>query len=82
MNLPEIVRYGVDPRCVLKKIDLFSLRTHHIHLVLAVEQALKTAPSAEGIQGLVQVGSDFLSAHSSQTCIFFHRNVISGPKSR
>lgn len=23
MNLPEIVRYGVDPRCVLKKIDLF-----------------------------------------------------------
>ncbi|KAK6061504.1 SIT4 phosphatase-associated protein [Cooperia oncophora] len=54
LDLPEIIRYGVDPRCVLKKVDLFSLRTHHIHLALAVEQAMKSSPNARGVQKLVQ----------------------------
>ncbi|KAK6032182.1 SIT4 phosphatase-associated protein [Ostertagia ostertagi] len=54
LNLPEIIRFGVDPRCVLKKIDLFSLRTHHIHLALAVEQAMKSSPNARIVQKLVQ----------------------------
>ncbi|KAK5979633.1 SIT4 phosphatase-associated protein [Trichostrongylus colubriformis] len=54
LNLPEIIRSGIDPRCVFKKVDLFSLRTHHIHLALAVEQAMKSSPNARGVQKLVQ----------------------------
>ncbi|VDL75028.1 unnamed protein product [Nippostrongylus brasiliensis] len=54
LNLPEIIRFGIEPRCVLKKIDLFSLRTHHIHLALAVEQAMKNSPSSQGVRSAAE----------------------------
>ncbi|XGW08923.1 hypothetical protein V3C99_011326 [Haemonchus contortus] len=54
LSLPEIIRSGIDPRCVLKKIDLFSLRSHHIHLALAVEQAMKTSSNARAVQKFIE----------------------------
>ncbi|RCN51865.1 hypothetical protein ANCCAN_01953 [Ancylostoma caninum] len=53
-NLLQMVRYGVDPRCVLPKVDLYSLRTHHIHIALAVEQARKTSSNKEAIEELIE----------------------------
>ncbi|KAJ1373981.1 hypothetical protein KIN20_036558 [Parelaphostrongylus tenuis] len=54
LDLPSLARFGIQPRCVLSKIDLQSLRTYHIHLVLAVEQAQRNSPNSQGLQELVQ----------------------------
>ncbi|KHJ92993.1 hypothetical protein OESDEN_07106 [Oesophagostomum dentatum] len=54
LNILEMVRYGVDPICVLPKIDLYSLRTHHIHIVLAIEQARKSSQNKETVEELLK----------------------------
>ncbi|KAL6736431.1 hypothetical protein Aduo_006786 [Ancylostoma duodenale] len=54
VKLLQMVRYGVDPRCILPKVDLYSLRTHHIHIALAIEQARKTSSNKEAIEELIE----------------------------
>ncbi|KJH42152.1 SIT4 phosphatase-associated protein [Dictyocaulus viviparus] len=54
LELPRLLRFGIQPRCSLPKIDLQSLRTYHIHLILAIEQARKNSPNSIGLQNLVR----------------------------
>uniref|UniRef100_A0A0K0DG05 RNA polymerase I-specific transcription initiation factor RRN3 n=1 Tax=Angiostrongylus cantonensis TaxID=6313 RepID=A0A0K0DG05_ANGCA len=53
-SLSPLITYLFKPSCALPKLDLQSLRTYHIHLALAIEQARKSSPNSQGIEELVQ----------------------------